>query len=89
MKRFHLYYYTFDDFQQQIFLIDVARRIDADIIATRIYDKTDYFAVSEWLEEDKAHKAILFHSSSYPYGIKMFNDFPEQTTFGDVNPIFK
>lgn len=82
-------YYSFDDFGSQVDLVDVAVRISANVIATRVYNEYDYGALSSWLSANKDRKAILFHSSSYPYGVKMFKEFPEQTSFGDVTPIFK
>jgi len=82
-------YYSLKDFKDQLNLVAAARKIDANIIATRIYNQFDYGALSEWLREDKRHKAVLFHSSSYPYGVKLFKEFPKQTSFGDVNVVLE
>lgn len=65
-----------------------AEELRSDFIAVRIFDRSDYYPVEEWLEKDLGNRAILFHSISYPYGYILMNDFPEQVTFGDPNPIF-
>ena len=82
-------YTTITDFSQMDKIIGKAEQEDADIIAVRIYNIDDYEAVRSWLEKNKDHKAILFHSMPYPYGYKILKEFPSQTTFGDINPIIK
>lgn len=82
-------YITLNDFGQMEKATRAAREQKSNIIATRVFDAQDYDAVSKWLDEDKKHKVILFHSAPYPYGQKIFREYPNQTSFGDVNPIFK
>lgn len=62
-----------------------ARRIGAKIIGIRVWGKTEHDAVYAWLKEDKARRAVLFHSAVYPEGYRLFSEFPEQTSFGDIN----
>jgi len=57
-----------------------------NVIAVRVYNKDDYETVRRWLKENKKHKAVLFHSSSYPYGYMIFREFPDQTSFDDIYP---
>ena len=80
-------YITITNFNQTDKLIKAAKKQNANIIAARIFNKEDYLEVSRWLSESKQHKAILFHSTSYPYGYRLFKEFPAQTTFDDINPI--
>lgn len=82
-------YITVDDFNETYKVINQAEQENANFIAVRVYNKADYNSVSSWLEEDIKHKAILFHSMPYPYGYKIFEEFPYQTTFGDINPIIE
>jgi hypothetical protein len=76
---------TVDDFKQTHKVYDAAREAHADIVASRVFNKYDYTPAKAWLEESKSHKLILFHSISYPYGILISEEFPEQVGFGDVN----
>ena len=68
-------------------IIEAAEKFDAKIIGVRIFNADDYNKVKLWLEESADRKAVLFHSTSYPYGCKLFTEFPEQTSFDDINPI--
>lgn len=77
-----------EDFGQMDNLTRKARAINATTIAVRVYNKQDYEAVSDWLQEPE-HKAILFHSVSYPYGKMILEQYPNQTTFNDPNIIYK
>ncbi len=82
-------YFTMTGFAGQPDLLMFAMRKGANVIATRVYNKRDYEVLADWLKKSDTRRVILFHSSSYPYGVKLFNDFPTQTTFGDVNPVLK
>ena len=70
-------------------VIEKAEELEADVIAVRIFNSDDYKKVKGWLEDDMGHKAVLFHSAPYPYGYKLINEFPHQTSFDDINPVFK
>ncbi len=76
---------TVDDFSQTDKVYDAAREAHADIVASRVFNKYDYEQAKSWLEESSEHKLILFHSISYPYGVLISQEFPEQVGFGDVN----
>ncbi len=78
---------SLNDFNQMDLAVNKAREINATVLATRIFNRSDYDAVSSWLRETKNHKAILFHSASYPFGQKLLNEFPDQTSFDDPNPV--
>jgi hypothetical protein len=69
-------------------IIDATESFGSDTIGVRIFNSDDYKKVKEGLEKDKNNKAVLFHSMPYPYGYKLIREFPGQTTFGDINPIF-
>ncbi len=81
-------YVSMDKFGQMDMVTEKAREINADIIATRVFNSKDYSAVKQWLDEDSTRKVILFHSASYPYGQKIFREYSNQSTFDDPNPIF-
>lgn len=69
-------------------VVQKAREENAKVIAVRIFDEKDSEPVREWLSEDTDNRAILFHSAPYVDGNKLFFDFPEQTSFGDLKPEF-
>ncbi|MBD3361493.1 hypothetical protein GF358_01745 [Candidatus Woesearchaeota archaeon] len=85
----NVYTYYVDDFDEMYFVLDKAREVNATAAGLRVYDSDDYYAVKEWLDEDKKRRAILFHSMPYPYGYMIMQEYPEQVTFGDLNPIFR
>ena len=78
---------TVDDFEQTDRVYAAAREARADVIASRVFNKFDYEHAKAWLEHSKSNKLILFHSISYPYGLLISQEFPEQVGFGDVNVI--
>jgi hypothetical protein len=78
-------YVTIDDNNQMGKVIAMAKETKANVIAVRIFDSDDYNKVKAWLAIGLTHKAILFHSMPYPYGVLLFKEFPYQTTFGDIN----
>ena len=82
-------YVSMDQFGQMNRVTDKAREIEANIIATRVFNKQDYEAIKQWLDEDATRKVILFHSASYPYGQKIFREYPNRSTFDDPNPVFQ
>lgn len=67
-------------------IVEMARLNQAQVIGVRVYDEVDYQPVAEWLKEDPSHRAVLFHSATYPLGNQLFFEFPKQTTFGDLSP---
>jgi hypothetical protein len=71
--------------------IRVTRRaveLGATAIGVRVWNEEDYAAVREWLARSPEHRAVLFHTAPYPDGIRLFDEFPSQTTFGDPKPRF-
>ncbi|MEW6214484.1 MAG: hypothetical protein AB1478_04665 [Nitrospirota bacterium] len=70
-------------------VVEEARRIGAKLIGIRVWEKEEHDSVYSWLKEDKAHRAVLFHSAVYPEGYKLFFEFPQQTSFGDININFE
>lgn len=62
-----------------------ALRIGVKVIGIRVASKEEHQAISWWLKADKSHRAVLFHSAVYPEGYRLFYEFPEQTSFGDIN----
>lgn len=84
----NLVFVMISDFNQTGKVIETAEEINSSVIAVRVFNKNDAEAVRSWLGQDKNNRAVLFHSASYPQGQLIFREFPEQTTFGDVNPVF-
>ena len=84
----NIIYFEIDDFNQMSKLIEATEIFNSSIIAVRIFNSDDYNNVKKWLEEDNSNRAILFHSTSYPYGYKLFKEFPERTSFDDINVEF-
>lgn len=85
----NLTYITLNDFGQMNKIVKAAVIDDAHVIATRVFSLDDYKMLRTWLFMDPSNRAILFHSASYPYGYMMLKEFPNQVTFGDVNPRFE
>lgn len=68
-------------------VVEKARELEASVIGVRVYNEEDALPVRKWLNEDKERRAILFHSV-YKVGNQLFFDFPDQTSFGDLHPVF-
>lgn len=68
-------------------VVEKARELEASVIGVRVSKKEDALPVREWLSENKERRAILFHSV-YRRGNQLFFDFPDQTSFGDLHPVF-
>jgi len=84
-----VYFIGISEFYDMHKITDKAREVSAKAIGARVFSRDDYESIKEWLKEDKDNRAILFHSMPYPYGYKIMKEFPEQITFGDVNPVFE
>jgi len=65
-----------------------AAELGATAIGVRVWNEQDHAAVHEWLARSPKHRAVLFHTAPYPDGIRLFDEFPSQTTFGDTHPRF-
>jgi len=68
-------------------LINKAKEENCHVIGVRLFNQKDVQPVREWLLENKNNKAVLFHTAAY--NIEFFDEFPNQTTFGDLKPIIK
>jgi hypothetical protein len=67
-------------------VVDQARKIGAKVLGIRVKSRAEHDAVAAWLTEDRARRAVLFHSAAYPDGYRLFSEFPAQTSFGDIVP---
>jgi hypothetical protein len=70
-------------------LVEKAETINAKVIAVRVCTDDDYRPVAKWLEKNITNRAVLLHSVAYDCGNSLFKDFPNQTTFGDLNPVIE
>jgi hypothetical protein len=70
-------------------VVEKARQIGANLIGIRVWGKQEHDAVAAWLKESAEHRAVLFHTSVYPEGYRLFFEFPHQTSFGDIHPKFE
>lgn len=70
-------------------VIEKARQLGAKLIGIRVWGKAEHDAVSDWLLENKNNRAVLFHSAVYPEGYRLFFEFPDQTSFGDIHVSFE
>jgi hypothetical protein len=84
----NLVYVQVDDFNQMYKVVSEARKRKANVIAARVFNSNDYEVLKRWLAESADHRAILFHSTSYPYGILLTREYPRQVGFDDPNPRF-
>jgi len=78
-----------DGMGQMTKVIDAALKNNANIIGARVFDSNDYKTLRKWLDLSNDNKVVLFHSASYPYGYLLLQQYPDQTTFGDVNVMFE
>jgi hypothetical protein len=70
-------------------VVDEARRMGAKVIGIRVKSAGEHDAVARWLNEDRSRRAVLFHTAVYPDGYRLFFEFPQQTSFGDIHPVFE
>ena len=70
-------------------VVEEARRLGVKLLGIRVKSKEEHDAVSAWLKEDKERRAVLFHTAVYPDGYQLFFEYPSQTSFGDIRPIFE
>jgi len=76
-----------DDFNLTKRIFDKARKIDARLVASRVYEAEDYKEAKQWLQESRDNRLILFHSMSYPYGLLISKEFRGQVSFDDPNVV--
>ena len=70
-------------------VVEEARKLGVKLLGIRVKSKEEHEAVAAWLKEDKARRVVLFHTAVYPDGYKLFFEFPAQTSFGDIKPVFE
>jgi hypothetical protein len=51
--------------------------------------QADNNKLAAWLKRSPARRAVLFHSGLYPFAQPLFQEFPQQVTFGDLHPRFE
>jgi hypothetical protein len=66
-----------------------AAEIGSSAVAVRVFTKQEDAALRAWLHKSPRNRAILFHSGLYAYAQPLFDDFPNQVTFGDLHPRFE
>jgi len=88
-KPMHIIAVPVSEYGKASTIVDEARKRKAKLIGIRVWGKEEHDAVSAWLKEDKNNRAILFHSAVYPEGYRLFFEFPQQTTFGDIHIDFE
>jgi len=88
IPRLNVTYVQVSDFNQLSKVIQRANALRANVIGVRVFNSNDYGAVKGWLLASPQHRAVLFHSTPYPYGYLLAKEFPKQTGFDDPNPKF-
>lgn len=81
-------YVQVNDFNQMQKVVSMADAAKAEVIAARVFNSNDYSILKRWLLASSSHRAVLFHSASYPYGYLLMKEFVNQTSFDDPNPRF-
>ncbi len=69
-------------------VINATNITGSKVIGVRVATVQDKIAVENWLKLDHDNRAVLFHSAAYEPGYSLFNEFPDQVTGQDINPIF-
>lgn len=77
------------DYEKATNVVDAARQTGSKVLGIRVKSKVEHHAVADWLRENSTHRAVLFHTAGYPGRAQLFTEFPAQTTFGDVRPVFE
>ncbi|MFH1511335.1 MAG: hypothetical protein ABIF10_06595 [Candidatus Woesearchaeota archaeon] len=88
MTGINVVFYNISSTNQTQSLFNFAESANSSVVALRVFSKEDYKAASSWLGKNENNRLILFHSSPYPYGYRLFFEFPVQTSFDDINPLF-
>jgi hypothetical protein len=70
-------------------ILDAADQQKSTAIGVRVTTEYEYMRLKGWLMAAPQHRAILFHSGLYPYAQKLFSEFRQQVTFGDLKPKFE
>jgi hypothetical protein len=81
-------YVQVDNTNQLYKVLQAARDKKSSAIAVRIFTDVEYAQLADWLRASPRNRAILFHSALYPHAQKLFSEFRQQLTFGDLHPEF-
>jgi hypothetical protein len=85
----NLDYVNIQDANQIEKVLERAAQLHSTAVAVRVVTDYEYEVLLRWLESSPDHRAILFHSSLYPHAQSLFDQFPQQVTFGDLHPRFE
>lgn len=66
-----------------------ADQLRASVVGVRVTTKSEFGELSAWLRKSSRNRAVLFHSGLYPYAQPLFEEFPDQVSFGDLRPRFE
>jgi hypothetical protein len=83
-----LEFVSVDSAGQARLVLERARQLNAHAVGIRVWTDADEAALAAWLAADGHNRAVLFHSAAYPAGMRIFEAFPRQATFGDPRPRF-
>jgi hypothetical protein len=81
-------YVKVDNSNQLYKVLQAAREQKSSAVAVRIFTDVESAQLTDWLRASPRNRAILFHSALYPYAQKLFSEFRQQVTFGDLHPQF-
>jgi len=84
-----LEYVEVSDANQIDRVLERAGQIGSSAVAVRVTTEYENQALINWLKGSRNRRAILFHSGLYPFAQPLFEDFPDQVTFGDLHPKFE
>ena len=84
-----LEYVEVTDAKQIERVLEHAARVGSSAVAVRVTTEYEKQALANWLKGSRNRRAILFHSGLYPFAQPLFEDFPDQVTFGDLHPKFE
>jgi hypothetical protein len=84
-----LEYVLVDDQNQIDRVLGRADQLRATAVAVRVLTQQEHDKLAAWLKQSSERRAILFHSGLYQFAQPLFQDFPQQVTFGDLRPRFE
>ena len=85
----HVTYVRVDTADQISRILDEADKQKSTAIGVRITTEYEYMRLKGWLLGSPQRRAVLFHSGLYPHAQKLFSEFRQQVTFGDLKPQFE
>jgi len=84
-----LEYVDVDDANQIDRVLRRASQARSTAVGVRVATNYEYETLKEWLTKSRQNRAVLFHSGLYPYAQLLFEQYPQQVTFGDLHPRFE